>query len=287
MKSATVDMQTLLASASEMMWFDLFVMTLQDGTVLRYTTADADIVYGGHTYSSGPLLVQRQTVKWKTGLEVDKMTMKMYTDGTDVVDGSGVLQSVIAGKLDNAAVQVNRLYTQEFGDWSRGTIAIFSGNFGNITEIGRSHVLIDIVSKIQLLNRPVPSNVFQPSCRWTLFSVGCGLTKASFAVTGTVGTGGNKFAFNTSLTDADGEYDLGTIQFTSGLNMGVKRTVRLYHNTDGNVTLQYSLPFVPLMGDTFTIYPGCDKTFVRCDGRFSNSGNFGAEPNVPSPETAV
>jgi hypothetical protein len=37
-------------------------------------------------------------------------------------------------------------------------------------------------------------------------------------------------------------------------------------------------------GDTFTIYPGCNKLRTTCQA-FGNDINFGGQPFIPPPET--
>ncbi len=83
-----------------------------------------------------------------------------------------------------------------------------------------------------------------------------------------------------------GYFDLGYIVFTSGPNNGVTRAVDTYL-AGGVVTLRVGLPNAPTNGDTFTIYPGCNKSIVTCDKKFSNKANFGGFSFVPSPETAI
>ena len=45
------------------------------------------------------------------------------------------------------------------------------------------------------------------------------------------------------------------------------------------------LPNVPAVGDTFSVFPGCDKTKTTCAGKFSNIARFRGFPFVPVPET--
>jgi hypothetical protein len=44
---------------------------------------------------------------------------------------------------------------------------------------------------------------------------------------------------------------------------------------------------MPNTGDTFTAYPGCDKTQNTCTSKFNNLVNFGGFPYVPVPEAAI
>ena len=78
-------------------------------------------------------------------------------------------------------------------------------------------------------------------------------------------------------------YTLGTLQFTSGLNIGLWGFIV---NWDGQSTLSLlePMPFDVLPGDYFIAYPGCDKTLATCTA-FGNAPQFGGEPFIPVPET--
>jgi hypothetical protein len=44
---------------------------------------------------------------------------------------------------------------------------------------------------------------------------------------------------------------------------------------------------MPVAGDNFVVYKGCDKTMTICQNRFSNLANFRGFPFVPPPELAM
>ena len=93
------------------------------------------------------------------------------------------------------------------------------------------------------------------------------------------------------LLDDSGFYDLGTIEFTSGVNNGITRTVKSYTKGEFGALSSISLA-VPLVTacsylDTFNIYPGCNKSLNVCTTKFANTDNFRAEPFVPAPESVV
>ena len=81
-----------------------------------------------------------------------------------------------------------------------------------------------------------------------------------------------------------GYFELGTLVFTSGENEGVSRSIKSY--APGVINFVFPLPFDPASGDTFTVYPGCDKQMSTCGAKFNNLANFGGEPFIPVPETA-
>ena len=73
------------------------------------------------------------------------------------------------------------------------------------------------------------------------------------------------------------------VKFTTGLNTGLQRTIKAYTNgSPSNFTLISPFPNVPTIGDSFTIYAGCDKSMATCTARFSNLVNFRGTPFVPA-----
>ena len=118
-----------------------------------------------------------------------------------------------------------------------------------------------------------------------LFDNGCQLSKASFVNASSVLTGSTKRTLNCGLVQADGYFDLGTITFTSGDNIGITRTV--HHYTVGHLYLAYSLPVLPAISDTFNAYAGCDKRLSTCTDKFNNKANFRGFPFMPVPEASI
>ena len=137
------------------------------------------------------------------------------------------------------------------------------------------------------LQTTFPRNYFLSACNHCLFDAGCGLSKASYAVSGTVTSAATPTltTFASSCTQADGWFALGSVVWTSGANKGIVCPVKAYANANGAFTIIYPAGAVPAVGDTFTAYPGCDKTQATCTTKFSNQAHFRGFPYVPTPET--
>ena len=54
---------------------DLYTIKLTNGTVLRYTSADFDIIRNGAVYSCKNAGISRSEMSWQTGLSVDDVTV--------------------------------------------------------------------------------------------------------------------------------------------------------------------------------------------------------------------
>jgi uncharacterized phage protein (TIGR02218 family) len=166
-----------------------------------------------------------------------------------------------------------------------GSTILFSGRVSAV-QPSRNEIAVDVTSDFELFNVQMPRNLYQPGCIHTLFDSGCALTKSSFLTSGVVTTGSTASVIAaTALSQATGYFDLGTILFTSGANQGITRSVKAFvHSTSVEVALPF--PSVPAVGDTFSIYPGCDKRLTTCDTKFSNKVHFGGFPFIPTPVQA-
>lgn len=283
MKSAGPALITLLAGHQFLM-ADLYTFTLASGSMLRYASADFDIVSGGNTFiGSGPRMKRGRT-RILRGVEVDTLDVSMFADTTDLVNGVPMLQAIARGVFDGAKVRLERAFMANWGDTSAGTVVLFSGRVAE-TSISRTEAKLTVRSDLELLNVQMPRNLYQPGCVHTLYDGGCGVVKSSKGIASSVASGTTRSVVNCGLTAAASFYDQGTITFTSGQNAGVSRTVKAY--TPGVLTLSYPLPVVPAIGDGFLAYPGCDKSLATCAAKFSNAANFRGYPFIPVAETAL
>lgn len=263
---------------------DLYTFALKNGTFLRYTSFDADVVFGGNTFLSNAPIVQRDRVRSNVGISVDAMRISVNPRTGDLIGSVPWIQAARMGALDGARVTLQRAYVWNPYVPPIGVLTIFAGNVAGL-EGGRSGVSMDVKSDLEMLNVQMPRNLVQPPCLHTLFDAGCTLVKASFAVASSVNAGSTTTTINCGLAQSAGHFDQGTITFTSGVNNGVSRNVKSY--TPGVLKLSLPLVSVPGVGDTFNAFPGCDKTQATCTTKFSNLPNFKAMPYVPIPETAV
>ena len=84
-------------------------------------------------------------------------------------------------------------------------------------------------------------------------------------------------------------YTFGTLVFTSGQNTGITYFIKFQQIVSGvmYLLLGSALYFPLAIGDTFTLYPGCDKILQTCTNKFSNQIHYGGFPFVPDPTTAA
>lgn len=261
----------------------LYTITLRDGTIYRYTDCEIDLSVGGHVFSATDLLIERGPLVSKIGIQVDNLQVDIWADAGNMMLGMPFLQLAHNGGLDGARLKMEQIFMATLGDTSAGAITRFEGRLA-VDELTRFSARLTAHSDLELLNVQLPRNVFQPGCWNALYDVNCSVVKSSKAVSGTVSAGSTVRSINCSLAQAADYFTLGTIEFQTGANAGVVRTVSAY--APGMVAISLPLKAAPQAGDTFKAYPGCDGRQVTCSGKFNNLPRFRGQPYVPSPETA-
>jgi uncharacterized phage protein (TIGR02218 family) len=278
---------TWLQSATEIRMADLYTITLKNGTALRYTTWDTNLVVLGNTFLTGPPNIARSAIEEKLGMDVATLEVTIEASLTDLINGVPILQAIGQGLFDGAAFRIDRLFMDSASN-QIGTVVRFSGFIGALDELTRSSAKLSVNAGTAYLSMQLPAIILQPGCTNTLFDARCGLLKASFAEGDVVQAGSTVNKVLSLSVKGDGYYDNGQIAFTSGANAGLVKAVKTYSSTGGPFfTFNSPLPFVPNAGDAFTAYPGCDKTQLTCTNKFSNLANFEGFPYVPAPETAI
>ena len=302
MKTVNAGVTAILASR-QFYLVDLFTFTLTDGTVLNYCAGGTNIIYSGTTYlcgaSTGGPFFKREgegsTIKWGLGLDVDTMTFTVIP-GTGTVttaggNGTGIpfAQAMTEGIFDYADCLVQRAVMSTWGNASAGLIPIFDGLVGQISSGKENALRFTLDSYKDLLSINMPRNIYQSGCMNTLFDTACTVIKANFQSTGALSSGSTVSSLNTgSLSQATGYFNLGSIEFTSGVNEGITSFIQTHtHGSPTTISIVPPLPNVPGATDSYDIWPGCDKRAFTCQNKFSNLVNYRGMPFIPVPETSV
>ncbi len=292
MKPASTDLVNLLATR-QFFSTDLYLFTLIGGGQLTYCGGDQDITWNNITWSAGggtgPYFDRKDNkakCHWKVGVEVDTLVLDVLP-GSALIEGEPFLSAVRQGVFDGAEFTFYRAFMATYGDTAVGTVIRFVDRVAEI-DAGRSLATFSVNSHLELLNQNMPRNLYQFGCVNTLYDESCTLNQADFAVNDMVGSGSTASVVQATLSQATGTFDLGVLAYNSGGNNGISRTVKTYiAGTPGSLTLLAPFPVAPATGDTFIVYPGCDKQQSTCQNKFSNLANFRGFPYVPENSTAV
>jgi uncharacterized phage protein (TIGR02218 family) len=301
---------TALLASRQFAYADAITIRLNDGsTVLAYTDAqqgftvppcDGSVTL--QTYVANDILVSGLKFKASSGgnaqggdpsttIEVDEQTIIMIpnANGTSLIGSTAFLEAVREGVLDAATIQRDRWYFDgppEQGispTKAVGGIKLFYGFTASVDSLSRTQASIKVKSDLVLLNRQMPRNLYQPNCQYTVYSTECGAVKSGFVSHGTVGS-----SPTTSFipwASATTQFTLGTIEFQTGPNTNQVRTIRKADAT--GLWLAYPLPSLPLAGDTFAAYPGCDRQYTGGCAYFGRQAAYRGFQFTPNAEMAV
>lgn len=276
----------LLNSRVPLQKADLYTLTLAGGTVLRWSGADVPLTGGGNTWVLGPGL-KRSRVRFTVGVSVDSLQLTLHDILGTTINGQALIPFIRAGGLNNARLQLDRAFWGPTDTEPVGALLWFVGRVAEVESIDRYGAELTVKSDLELLDVMVPRDVYQPGCLNTLYDAPCGVSRAAFTVTGsaTSASTADRTTFNHALAQAAGWFDLGVVRMTSGANNGISRTVK--RHLVGTIAVMPPWPLAVANGDTFSIYPGCDKQQATCTTKFSNLARFRGMPYIPAPETVL
>lgn len=283
MKSASPALLALLATGN-FVKCDLWTITLSGGNVVRWTSHDQQVSFGGNIYAKGPI-IERGSVTEKVGLEVSTMEMNIIGTFSDLINGVPVIQFISSHGFDGSNVRLDRAFAADWSSPIVGSINKFSGRVTSVHSIKGAEAMLTVSSWMILLNAGAPRNLFQSGCLRTLYDAGCGLLPDNFKATGSASSG-TKSSFSSSVSNAADYFSQGRVVFSTGPNAGVSRMIATYDGS-GNFTVIPELPFPVSSGDQFSVYAGCDLAMGTCLSKFNNLSKFRGTPFVPLPTAAL
>lgn len=263
---------------------DCFTITLQNGLVIRTTSADLDIVFGGQTYKASGLAVTGLKYKCAVGLQAEEQEIVILARGEDKIGTAPALGSIAGGVLEFATVARDRLYFTDYvGGSLAGSVNLFTGRVIKVESMDDASATVSVSSDLILLANDMPTTRYSVTCNHVLYDSGCGLNRSLFSASGTAASGTTRSSIVTGVGSSD--FDGGYIEFTSGACSGLRMTIK---SANGSlVNLLYPLLHTPAVGDAFTIYKGCAHTKTVCNSKFNNLPNFRGFPDVPPPTFAI
>jgi len=291
MKVAPSAVISALQNSRELAFADCFTITLADGTVARYTNAqyNVSIPQPGNPafiFVAGDILVDGLKLKQTCGVDIDEQSIDISFKPSSTIAGLPWPIAVREGRFDGATMERQRAVLAAPGGAVIGgaAIIVFHGLVATVDNIGRLSCKMTVKSMLNKLAVDMPRDIWQPCCLNTLYDGLCTLSKSANSASSAVGASPTLGFIPWPGSSAD-IFDQGTITFESGANVGVSRTVQL--STSSGLTLSRPLDYLPVEGDSFVVYKGCDKTLATCQNRFNNLANFRGFPFVPPPELAM
>lgn len=282
MKQVTPELRTYLHSRTEFYKCDLYELTLQSGLVFRYANYDMAIsLPDGRTFTHKGPQFKRDRTKLSSEITVDKMNVTVYVEQTDKIGGAPIMHVAHNGGFDEATLAIYKCFMDTPGVVV-GTVHMFSGDI-DVKDGGGLEMNWEVKSKVQKLNVEYPTRKYYSTCPYSLYDDGCGLNVNNFTVQGKVTSVNSYQDFNIDAMAANNYYDQGGIEWLSGPLTGVSAPVKT--SIGGRIIMLIPLAAAPEVGNTFRIYPGCNKMPAMCRDKFNNFLRNRATPYIPLKET--
>lgn len=280
----------------------LWHITRVDGIEHYFTTHDQNVIINGKTYipvnSFLPGDIENSADASPDRLEVLGVTSDEITS----ID-------LLGGLYENADVEIS------IADWLKpflGKKIVRSGKIGAVTETQDSF-RADCLGLAAQLNQSI-GRQFQAGCDADLGDVRCTVNLDTYTEVGAVtgipnlvsiarpgavfpssavsqtGLTTNDSFVDTSINQDDDYFTYGKMTWTSGDNNGIEVEVYLYVNDAYNGPTFYLLDSMPKpiqVGDTYTVYRGCDKIFSTCKEVFNNAVNFRGFKDMPGNDALI
>ncbi|KHN68718.1 hypothetical protein AV645_07030 [Acinetobacter calcoaceticus] len=285
MRQASPQLIALL-DADQFIMADLYIITTIQGIEYRYTSYDVNLTVQGKEFHSDGPIISREGISLSLGIEVDNLSITIETNESTKFGDVPVAQAFHNGILDGARFKLERIFMDMHTptDTSAGTLILFEGRIVE-PELDRYEINASVVSDVDNLKLQMPRNLYTPGCLNTLFDSACGLLNSDFAINTTIAANSTPNRIICELSQPQGWFTQGVVEFLEGVNIGIKRTIRL-HET-GALLLTLPLLEMPEIGEAIRVYPGCDKRLDTCTNRFNNRARFRGAPFVPVPETSI
>jgi hypothetical protein len=273
------------AGVSVFVMGDLYEFTSPVLGVDRFTSWNANVSYGGNTYTSGTVIPSRDRVRVRLGLDIDQLDMEVGHGGSAVFGSSSQTwaAAALSGALDGSTVKLYRA----FFDSSAAlvdAVLLFGGYVGEVQPRSAS-VRLTVESVLAKLRQQWPKVVLGAGCNWDLYSAGCGLTRPSTwdakSTLAATGPGLIKVASMVNTGFVDGSVVV-TAPTSSPL-YGLSRTITSETASAGDMIygVAPSWPSTPGAALTVKLTKGCDKRPETCSLVHANLKRFTGAPLKP------
>lgn len=253
-----------------------WAVTRRDGVVIRGTQHDRDIVIASGafagTYASATAIAGSD-LHAGSDLSVDNAEVEGLLEATGYITGVKV-EDIEAGLYDDAPMV---LFLVNWASPADGQVQLPGATLGNIRRTTEGRYTAEVRGLTQRLTQPL-LRTYGTTCNAVLGDARCGKDISGMIVTATVTAVTSRRRFDCTLTGTGiaGDYVYGKVVGLTGLNTGYTSQVKqdAVGSTLGHLELYELLPATVAVGDTFSLYPGCDLTLATCRDRFANIMNF-------------
>lgn len=262
---SAADLITHIGQASTSLAACFVATSLIDGTVVAMTSYSSDITgvpgYVGVTFKKNTGVTSSQ-LEAAGGNAFSQMEASVFLLAAGIAEAD-----ILAGKWARATAV---LFICNYEALNMGQLIMQSGSLAEFVQ--KSPI---VTCEIKGLNNALTAQIGQVTraeCSHNFCDAGCGLDAADYTTTGTL-TG---VTSQTSFADSGialpaGWMNNGLLTFTSGSNAGYP--LRIDNNsTATQIMLRTPAPYLPVIGDTYSVLAGCQKRLTDCQNRLQADG---------------
>lgn len=274
-KSISADLRTAIRLGTTTL-AHIWKITRKDGTILRFTDLDQDIVMDDGTYVSDTSFTISAVSTSATGGAQSADIRCMFDD-------DGIAESdVVRGVYDAASVEISVV---NYSDPTDGKCVLLTGQLGSIETTNRKYGNMEVRGLLQRSNQRI-GEYYSAECRADLGDARCTVDLATFTDTGVVTLVNSPVSIRVDLAGdpANAFYSFGVITWLTGDNANLSMEVlqqTAFDADEDTVKLSLGMPHTIQVGDTFEIVAGCDKRITTCKTKFNNIANFRGEAVMP------
>lgn len=284
MKSISSAMQALLNQKSIPALATFWSVARKDGVVFGFTDWSETITAGGTTYRAKSGMT-RSAIQQRADLSVPGFEATAIISSSDITD-----DDIDNGKYDGATVTVFMAVPTDVNFATYGTIPLPGYLIGQMTV--KDGLYTAEVRGIGYKLQQTYIELFNPLCTADFGDARCKKDLGPLTDTGTVTaivTPNKVVSVNLNSVNGSGAYVFGLVTFTSGAANGTSIEVSGWTGgTSASGNLAFYLPPATTIqvGDTFSIVPGCDKSYVPGAAgqgcyQWANTDNFRGFPFIP------
>ncbi|MEM9275089.1 MAG: DUF2163 domain-containing protein [Cyanobacteria bacterium P01_F01_bin.143] len=252
-----------------------------DGVKLGFTSFDLSLTIDGVTYEPATGFAPSADSSDEGFKQSDSQSLNGILSSEQISD-----QDLIAGvyqyaKITCFQVDVTNL-PATLARLPPNFLEVYKGFLGKVTQSDRGFTIE--VRKIDNLLETEIGKTTSKKCGHELGDENCQANIAAFTTVTTVNSVINQYTLVLGGTFADGQFNRGKIEFTTGANQGIVRDIS--SNTGSTFVMFQPFPSAINPGESVKISEGCDKTLYTCFVKFNNVINGDHEPHIPTQDQA-
>jgi uncharacterized phage protein (TIGR02218 family) len=250
------------------------------GSIIYLTDHPRDIVIGANTYKT-------DSGYEFTGLAAEGNMAPGVIDLSGIADIAGIgYDQIVSGVFDNARVY---LFATTWRTPVVDEEPLGVAFMGKIT-FKDERYSAELMMMVDALNQSV-GKTYTPSCPKKFGGqeyAGCKVALGPITVTGTLTsvTSASQFA-DSARAEAVDYFAEGTIAFTTGANAGLKPQEIKAHTAGGSILTHEAFYYPVVIGDAYSMIPGCRKRLADCRDKWNNVVNFGGFSFIPTQSTYI